>query len=142
MHRILYISTARSLLAAEELEEILRTSRKNNARVGVTGLLVVGGRRFLQALEGERALVQETYERIRLDPRHFAFVTLSDQEISQREFANWFMGYEEGGAATLTDNLENQIANIIAPLHDPNLRAYFGGFAKSHSTPRAIRLTT
>ena len=137
MHRILYISTARSPLSRGELDAILLTSRINNARVGVTGLLVAGAPRFLQALEGDEASVRATFDRIKLDSRHYAFVTLSDQKISERAFAGWHMGYEEGGVATLTDSLESQVNAIIAPLTDRNLRAYFAGFAKSHSSQLA-----
>ena len=57
MHRLLYISTARSPLPKAELETLLRISRRNNVAVGVTGLLIVGGRRFLQALEIDRKSV-------------------------------------------------------------------------------------
>ena len=47
MKRLLYISTARAVLPASELDELLVKSREANSRVGITGLLIVGGRRFL-----------------------------------------------------------------------------------------------
>ena len=43
MERIIYISTARSDPDREIVEDILRVSRRNNRRDGLTGLLVVGG---------------------------------------------------------------------------------------------------
>ncbi len=67
MIRLIYISTARSELSTVELEGILRISRRNNAAVGVTGLLIVGGRRFLQALEGPADAVVQTYDRIKAE---------------------------------------------------------------------------
>jgi len=72
MKRLLYISTARSILDASELEELLSKSRAANTKADLTGLLVVGGRRFLQVLEGPDEAVIRTYERIKSDPRHFA----------------------------------------------------------------------
>lgn len=63
----LYISTARQPITPSILADILRASRRNNAPVAVTGLLIVGGRRFLQALEGPEAAVEATYERIARD---------------------------------------------------------------------------
>jgi hypothetical protein len=90
--RLIYISTARSELSAAELEGVLRASRRNNAAVGVTGLLVVGGRRFLQALEGPADAVAQTYDRIKADGRHFAAVTLDNRPIAERSFPDWAMG--------------------------------------------------
>ena len=52
MLRLLYISTARHPHNREEIEVILRISRRNNLAADVTGLLVAGARRFLQVLEG------------------------------------------------------------------------------------------
>lgn len=134
MYRILYISTARAPLPAAELEAILATSRRNNAAAGITGLLVVGGRRFLQVLEGPRDAVKTTYDRIAADPRHFALVTLNDRDISERSFGNWSMGFEAGGEAPESGTLEEQVAALVSTIQDPNLRAYFTGFAQSHST--------
>lgn len=132
MHRILYISTARTVLSPEAMQGILRISRRNNGAVGVTGLLVVGGRRFLQALEGPDEAVAETFARIGRDPRHFAVVKLNDQAITERAFAQWSMGFETGGLPTDGQSLSQQIEALVQPIGDANLRAYFTGFAKSH----------
>lgn len=134
MYRILYISTARVALPPEDVREILRVSRRNNERVDVTGLLVVGGRRFLQALEGPHGAVMTTYDRIAADPRHFAMVKLGEQVIEQRSFANWSMGFESGGTSSSSASLSEQIAAIVEPIADATLRAYFTGFAKTHTS--------
>lgn len=134
MHRILYISTARKVLDPSDLESLLAISRRNNAQAGVTGLLVAGGRRFLQVLEGPADAVRHTFERIEQDPRHFALVTLSDGSTDTRQFEQWSMGFEKGAVAKHEDGLENQVAALIAPLKDRNLQAYFAGFAKSHGS--------
>jgi len=132
MHRILYISTARAPLSETEMEVILATSRRNNRRADVTGCLVVGGRRFLQVLEGPREAVEQTFARISADHRHFAVVKLNDKPIEERSFARWAMGFERGGDASLAAPLTEQVAALLAPVTDPNLRAYFVGFASSH----------
>ena len=133
MYRLLYVSTARKVITSADLGGILSISRRNNAAVGVTGLLVAGGRRFLQALEGEEAAVLATVNRIRDDPRHFAIATLSSGPITQRAFPNWSMGHQEGGNVTGATSVANAVAALIAPIDDPSLRAYFGGFAELHA---------
>ncbi len=134
MKRLLYISTARSTLRPSELDELLITSRKANSTADLTGLLVVGGRRFLQVLEGPEQAVTATYDRITRDPRHFALVKLHDKEIATRSFASWAMGFEQGGVASASASLEEQVDAMVAPIADPTLRAYFTGFAKTHTS--------
>jgi hypothetical protein len=130
MIRLLYISTARHRLAPAGLADILRASRINNARVGVSGLLIVGGRRFLQALEGPEDAVLATYDRIHRDPRHFAVVQLARETIDTRQFPSWAMGAQAGRAAAEDAALSDAVAALIAPIQDPSLKGYFTGFAE------------
>jgi hypothetical protein len=77
------------------MADILLRSRNNNARVGVTGMLVYRQKHFLQVLEGPKSAVLELYERIEGDPRHFRIAQLSSERIQQRSFGGWSMGYAE-----------------------------------------------
>jgi hypothetical protein len=132
MLQIIYISTARQPLSREELDVILAVSRRNNAAAGVTGLLVAGGRRFLQALEGPEAAVMTTMKRIQADPRHFAIVELSRRIVDTRSFGTWDMACERGGDAG-TDDLQSDLSALIRPLEDRTLRAQFESFAALHA---------
>ena len=133
MQRIIYISTARATLSNAELDGVLTISRRNNAAVGVTGMLVVGGRRFLQALEGPDAAVDEVFARIAQDPRHYAVVTLSKKSIDQPKFGNWAMAYRAGGTAGSSNSLVEVVRGLLQPIDDPTVRAYFEGFAELHA---------
>ena len=130
MYRLLYISTARAPITAEMLETILRASRRNNAAAGITGLLVAGGTRFLQVLEGDRAAVQATYARICADPRHFATVVLEEAPITARTFPQWAMGSVAAGAAQADMPTGEAIAQLVEPITDPAVRGYFAGFVE------------
>lgn len=133
MRQILYISTARAPLTNAEITALLGKARRNNLARGITGLLVVGGRRFLQALEGPEDTVLETFGRICANPTHHAIVKLADKEIDTRCFDGWSMGYEPGGIpGPDAVSLEQQVEAIVAPIEDANLRAYFTGFARRH----------
>jgi hypothetical protein len=131
--QLVYISTARVQPSADELADILAVSRRNNERAGVTGLLLAGGRRFLQALEGPEQAVLGTYARIAADPRHFALVKLSARGVPTRQFGAWAMAFEAGGAASAREDLARSVDTLIAPLTDANLRAQFAGFAALHA---------
>jgi len=136
MQRILYISTARDGVDEAALDGILRSSRRNNAAVGVTGLLVVGGRRFLQVLEGPEEAVASVFERISRDPRHFAVVRLSRKTIETRAFGEWAMGYRS--ARKIDDDGQKRdlraiVEHLVEPIDDVVLRAEFTEFATLHA---------
>ena len=130
MVRLLYISTSRQPVTSAVLADILRTSRRNNFTCHVTGLLIVGGKRFLQALEGPEAAVQATFDRIHQDPRHYALVQLAREAITERQFPNWAMGAQAGMTPGGNASVSEAVAALIAPVKDPTLRGYFTGFAE------------
>ncbi|MFZ5550683.1 MAG: BLUF domain-containing protein [Pseudomonadota bacterium] len=90
--RLMYASRAAKPLDGEELAQILRQSRTDNAQRGVTGLLCTSGGLFIQVLEGGRAAVNTLYNRLVADPRHTEVTLLAYEEISERRFAGWAMG--------------------------------------------------
>ena len=133
MLQIVYISTARQPKTEEALEDILAVSRRNNGRHGVTGLLLAGGRRFLQALEGPSDAVLSTYGRICADGRHGAIVQLGCRNVEARQFGEWSMAFQAGGAAGIGTDLRSAVARLTGDLDDANLRAQFQGFAELHA---------
>jgi len=92
---LVYASIGNEDFSPEQLLELLATSRRNNERSGITGILLYKERRFLQVLEGNEAAVRETYARIERDPRHRDLVLLITDEQREREFADWSMGFQE-----------------------------------------------
>ena len=133
MVRLLYISTTRTRHSAAELENILSVSRRNNEAADVTGLLIAGGNRFLQVLEGPDNGVQEIYSRICRDPRHFAPVILKRELAEQRMFGEWAMGFQPGGSLNRAATVSDEVAALVEPISDPILRAYFEGFVHQHA---------
>jgi len=94
MYRILYTSSSTKNFEDNELEEILEKSRINNQKKDVTGLLIVKGRTFLQCLEGEKDNVLSIYEKISNDERHTNIIDLYEEDIDERLFPKWSMGYK------------------------------------------------
>lgn len=133
MLQLAYISSAKGLVDQSLLDDILHVSRLNNGRCGVTGLLVSGGRRFLQVLEGPEQAVLTTYARIQADPRHRALVLVSCVNVAEPAFGQWSMAYRAGGAHVADDALQSAVDALTMRISDPNLRAQFTGFAKLHS---------
>lgn len=97
LYRLVY--TSRNLVAGEEggqqvaVAGLLAVSKRNNARVGVTGALLFNGGSFAQVLEGSKAAVETTFERIQRDPRHSDVSVLQCEPVAARGFPNWSMGF-------------------------------------------------
>ena len=90
--RLLYASRASKNLDAEGLASIVKQSKTNNPKIGVTGVLCFSDGIFLQVLEGGRNAVSGIYNCIASDPRHTDVVILHYEEIMERHFAGWAMG--------------------------------------------------
>lgn len=127
--QLIYISTARApKLSTDEVSAILAVSRANNLRDDLTGLLIVGGRRFLQVLEGPGDRLHRTYERIKNDPRHFAMVELGRRQVAERAFGQWAMGFEGGG-----NTLMGVVSDLARDVVDARLKADLMSFAELHT---------
>ena len=97
VHRLVYQSVSVGYGSAEEerseIRRILATAQRRNSECGITGALMFNGRHFAQVLEGRREDVEETFERIQLDPRHQEVVLLSFGEVEGRLFPEWKMAH-------------------------------------------------
>ncbi len=107
--RLTYASTAtfksdRSGGIEVEVARILAASRRNNRAKEVGGVLHYGEGYFFQALEGQRATVDELYNRIAEDSRHRDVKILTFEDVDDRYFADWSMKYVP---------LENQIQRML-----------------------------
>jgi len=98
---MIYISEATASMSTEELGVILETSRANNQRDGITGMLLyierqsnLTGGRFMQVLEGEKEELQKALNRIRTDVRHRNVMLISEDTLVQRNFNSWSMGFK------------------------------------------------
>ncbi|MBO6783047.1 MAG: BLUF domain-containing protein [Alphaproteobacteria bacterium] len=95
MRYILYASSAIVPFNPEQLDELLRISRRNNASVGVTGMLLYYDGNFIQYIEGGSEALDGLYDRIAADPRHRGLLVLDSGEISDRILPEWSMGFED-----------------------------------------------
>jgi hypothetical protein len=70
---------------------ILIQARRNNARDGLTGALIVRQDLYMQLLEGPAAAVDATFGRICKDNRHLAVRLISREDVPARMFPAWTM---------------------------------------------------
>ena len=88
--RLIYASN-HSGATAQAVEEILQSSRINNARDDISGALVVSDEDFMQILEGPRTMVAKCFMRIMMDARHHDIHVLVASDTDERLFTGWNM---------------------------------------------------
>jgi hypothetical protein len=94
--QLVYRSTAADSVAGMErmmaLRHIHARAMEINSRNDVTGFLAFTMRNFIQVLEGDRATVTATYDRIARDRRHKNIELLTIAHCPNRVFGRWSMG--------------------------------------------------
>ncbi len=91
--RCLYASRPAVPLTPDVMDSILHQSRRNNPRLGITGMLCMSDDVFIQVLEGGRDAVCDLYKMIAGDNRHGNVRILVYEEITERRFGHWTMGH-------------------------------------------------
>ncbi|WP_139226513.1 BLUF domain-containing protein [Sulfitobacter marinus] len=91
---MIYFSTAVARLNEAQISDLLKQSKANNARDGLTGLLVYHDRLFFQIIEGDRDKVEACYNRIQKDQRHRKLFLMWEGDSEKRAFDDWKMAYE------------------------------------------------
>jgi hypothetical protein len=99
LYRLLYSSRARPLpppsVAAIDILDILRTSRRSNPAYGITGVLLTNGRLYSQLLEGPEAAIKNLFGHISCDGRHRDIKIISHHPSERRFFREWSMAHVE-----------------------------------------------
>jgi class 3 adenylate cyclase len=106
-------------LSAEEIRGIGEIAQRNNARDGITGVLICCSGVFFQTIEGEDTKIEYLFEKIRKDSRHTDLLCLkTENDIPQRQYPKWSMK---------TQNLDENTDVLMQPI-----RSLFQVLAESH----------
>lgn len=90
-----YVSSATRLADATALVAALHTFRPRNRERGITGVLLYRGGNIIQVLEGPDEQVERTFAAIEADPRHRGLIVLVREQVEQRAFPDWSMGFRD-----------------------------------------------
>ena len=110
MRQIVYFSTASAPQLTETVSDILSVSRLNNRIHGVSGLLIAGGNRYFQVIEGKSGPIDDLIRNIRADSRHIGVTLMIDQPITRRNFRGWTM-------ARFTEPRLGELASVHELVH-------------------------
>jgi hypothetical protein len=138
VHQVIYSSAAVEPFSDSALTELLALARVNNARLGVTGMLLYHDGSFLQILEGNEHVLEHLYAKIGKDKRHHRLVALLRRSVDARHFDQWQMGFVS--RKSLPNNMPgfsdylrlrgdpiegaNAAARLLAAFRDGRFRSY------------------
>lgn len=106
MIKLIYISKAIRPLLEDDVLDILKGAQEKNERLNITGALLYFDKVFLQLIEGPRAHVNELFQSISHDARHYDITLIKVEEITARQFSNWRMKYiAQAGASDAVKKL-------------------------------------
>ncbi len=91
-YQLVYVSVRAAECKDTEIEKILESCIRNNAKIDVTGVLLYSDKKFIQCLEGDYAQIISLYDKIKEDKRHKNVILISLGSIKERSFPSWQMG--------------------------------------------------
>ena len=89
-------------MSDDQLDELLDQARKLNHTRSITGMLLYSDGSFFQVLEGLSEQVEETFHSISADQRHSNIRLLFKEEIPNRSFHDWSMGFQRMSPAEIS----------------------------------------
>ncbi len=101
---IVYISTA-TKLNQEDLERLLVHCKTNNNYIGISGILIYSKDFFFQIIEGLQEDVDQLFEKIKIDSRHFNLLKIFDVTTSNKKFERFNCNYITNNDEKATNEL-------------------------------------
>ncbi|MBL4678186.1 MAG: BLUF domain-containing protein [Mucilaginibacter sp.] len=111
MKTIVYVSRSAYPMHENQLFDILHSSRIHNEALNISGVLLYADSTFIQLLEGRDAIIDALYKRIQADERHNNIITLLNENIVEKSFEQWLMGFAVTDA-TKTQKLIGYLQSI------------------------------
>ncbi len=137
---IVYRSRAIEVFSDIDLFYLLAHARENNAKLGISGIVLYDRGYFYQWIEGHDQALGRVWNAIRADPRHTDVQVLIDQQIPTRLFAGWSMqfAHRDRQHEPVVDGFVVADTALLDDLHVnsdkvPNILAAFSKLASKNS---------
>jgi hypothetical protein len=95
LYCLVYTSSSNQEMSDDNLKDLLKKSRLKNETLNINGILLYLDPFFIQILEGEEAIVNESFNIIKQDSRHQKVTVIYKKPIEERSFSNWTMGFNK-----------------------------------------------
>ncbi len=117
IYQTAYFSSASARLSDADVASILHDAQIKNARLKITGMLLLIDEIFFQVLEGDKETVEDLLTRIQKNPLHSGMIRVMRKEAEDRLFPGWSMGFEKlahGSVGNSVGEMPFDIADLAA----------------------------
>lgn len=111
-----YVSYQTRPFSPEALDVLARQAARDNARDGITGVLLYTGGYFVQRLEGSRDGVLALLASIRQDERHEVLMLTDVRPIDARTFDGWGMALLDARTFDTEEPANQDVCALLASL--------------------------
>ncbi|MBP6815284.1 MAG: BLUF domain-containing protein [Burkholderiaceae bacterium] len=115
--QLIYASEASAPMGVGDIEGILKTARRKNRLLDLTGTLLFDRQFFLQVIEGDPQQLSDLYARLVADNRHKRLKIIQFDEISERRFGDWSMGFAAASTSHQQVYLQHGATRLFDPYH-------------------------
>lgn len=109
-HTICYISKQARQLTEGEIDSLFQFILDFNSKNQISGILLFNQGIFLQVLEGDSSVLKRLFKNIRNDTRHRNILTVLEQRIEERIFAEYKAGFSILKSKTDLQNLNGYLS--------------------------------
>ncbi len=95
MKAICYVSRFANDITNGGITNLIDYVSFNNRLNNITGVLIIRNKHFFQVIEGENHLIDELYEKIKIDTRHLDVIKLLEIDLKDRVFNDYNSGVFE-----------------------------------------------
>lgn len=93
--QLTYTSIATQPIDTDSLLTLLKSARRKNKQLGITGMLLYADDSFFQVLEGDPGTIDQLFQEISQDKRHSNVTIIIREPIDTRTFGDWTMGHAQ-----------------------------------------------
>lgn len=101
LEQLIYVSEGTSENNVQVGKDIAAKAQGFNSEHGISGILIVHKKFFMQCIEGQRTTINQLFQRIAKDPRHKDVLIVRYAPLKKRCFPDWSM-------RAIEENLESR----------------------------------
>lgn len=97
-----YRSDANLVDYERQIPLLIDKAKENNLKLGLTSIILFDDVRFMQTLEGSKAVVSTLFHKIMDDGRHRNVIPFGVSKLEKRKFPHWSLEWVGVAQTTLT----------------------------------------
>lgn len=111
-YTVIYQSKARENFTISEIEKMLIKAKAFNSKNEITGCILYCQNRFIQIIEGEKEKIDNLYDKIKSDSRHYKVTTLFHEATEESLWDDWSMAFYKFSGDSVKDQHNRMLLEV------------------------------